>query len=173
MAWTASAFPIRWVNEIDYTCDNGKKQISVHVVICEETWEEVDNDTGEIVTREARHVWISTYPLTWFNVLERCNLGARCRWGIETSMLIEKHHGYNYEHRFSHNWNAMKGFHYLMRMAHVLNAIALCTRVVAQQVKRMGVRSFLKFVRESCANRWLSREWIQKFIQVTYQLHLV
>jgi hypothetical protein len=62
---------------------------------------------------------------------------------------------------------------YLMRMAHVLNAIALCTRVVAQQVKRMGVRSFLKFVRESCANRWLSREWIQKFIQVTYQLHLV
>ena len=85
--WRGRRQHFRWVNEIDYTCDNGKKQISVHVVICEETWEEVDNDTGEIVTREARHVWISTYPLTWFNVLERCNLGARCRWGIETSNL--------------------------------------------------------------------------------------
>jgi hypothetical protein len=88
-------------------------------------------------------------------------------------MLIEKHQGYNYEHRFSHNWNAMKGFHYLMRMAHMLNAIALCTRAVAQQVKKIGVQSFLKLVRETCANRWLSLAWIKKFIQLPYQLRLV
>jgi len=94
-------------------------------------------------------------------------------WGIETNMLIEKHQGYNYEHRFSFNWNAMKGFHYLMRMAHMLNAIALCTKAVAQQVKRIGVQSFLRLVRESCANCWLSLEWIQKFIRLPYQLRLV
>ena len=171
--WRGRRQHFRWVNDIDYRYDNGKSQISVHVVICVETWEEVDNETAEIVTREARHVWISSHWLTWFNVLERCNLGARCRWGIETIMLIEKHHGYNYEHRFSHNWNAMKGFHYLMRMAHMLNAIALCTMAVAQQVKRIGVLSFLKLVRETCANRWLSPKWIQKFIQLPYQLRLV
>jgi len=171
--WRGRRQHFRWVNDIDYRYDNGKSQISVHVVICVETWEEVDNETAEIVTRQARHVWISSHPLTWSNVLERCNHGARCRWGIETSMLIEKHHGYNYEHRFSHNWNAMKGFHYLMRIAQVLNAIALCTRAVAQQVKRIGVLSFLKLVRETCANRWLSPKWIQKFIQLPYQLRLV
>ena len=67
----------------------------------------------------------------------------------------------------------MKGFHYLMRMAHMLNAIALCSMAIAQEVKRMGVQSFLKLVCETCANRWLSREWIQKFIHRPYQLRLV
>ena len=171
--WRGRCQQFRWVNDIDYAYDNGKKHISVHVVICEETWEEVDNDSAEIVTRQARHVWISSHWLTWSNVLERCNHGARRRWGIETNMLIEKHQGYNYEHRFSHNWNAMKGFHYLMRMAHMLNAIALCTTAIAQEVKRIGVQSFLKLVRESCANRWLSLEWIKKFFHRPYQLRLV
>jgi hypothetical protein len=71
--WRGRCQQFRWVNDIDYTYDNGKKHISVHVVICEETWEEVDNDSAEIVTKQARHVWISSHPLTWFNVLERCN----------------------------------------------------------------------------------------------------
>ena len=31
-------------------------------------------------------------------VHERCNLGARHRWGIESGILVEKHQGYQYEH---------------------------------------------------------------------------
>lgn len=54
------------------------------------------------------------------NVHERCNLGARHRWGIETGFLVEKHHGYSYEHCFAYHWNAMKGYHALMRLAHLL-----------------------------------------------------
>jgi len=51
-------------------------------------------------------------------VHERCNLAARFRWGIEAGFRVEKHQGYHYEHAFALDWNAMKGYHHLLRMAH-------------------------------------------------------
>ena len=57
----------------------------------------------------------------------------------------------------------MKGYHYLMRLAHRVNARALATKRVASQVRTLGVQAFLRWVRESCAHRWLRREWIDRF----------
>jgi hypothetical protein len=63
---------------------------------------EGDPDKAEILTKHARHVWISSEPLRWDTGHERCNLGARWRWGgIEDSIQIEKRRDYYYEHSFS------------------------------------------------------------------------
>ena len=48
-----------WVNDILYSYDHDRKDAKVHVVGCDETWSAVDTDSGEIVTRQARHVWLS------------------------------------------------------------------------------------------------------------------
>jgi hypothetical protein len=93
-------------------------------------------------------------------------------FGIETSFLVEKCQGYHYEHAFSYTWNAMKGYHYLMRLAHLINALALATKRVASQVRTLGVQAFLRWVRESCAHRWLGREWIEHFRATPLQLRL-
>jgi hypothetical protein len=106
------------------------------------------------------------------NVHQRCNLGARQRWGIETSFLIEKHQGYFYEHAFSHDWNVMRGYHYLMRLAHLSNAPGLATKRVKTHCREMGVQAFLRWVRESCANRWLSAEWLEQLRLQPPQLRL-
>ena len=161
-----------WVNDIDYRYDNGRKHVAAHVVVCEETWEEVDSNSAEIVTKHARHAWISSEPLSYQNVLERCNQGARYRWGIENSMQVEKHYGYHYEHVFSYNWNAMRGFHCLMRMAHMFNAIALHTKRVRALVKPLGIQAFLKFVRDSLVGRWLSSDWRKAFVNMPFQLQI-
>jgi hypothetical protein len=161
-----------WVNDILYSYDNDRKSLRVHVVGCEETWQDVDLESAAIVDKHARHVWISSHPLHRDNVHENCNLGARQRWGIETSLLVEKCQGYHYEHPFSYNWNAMKGYHYLMRLAHLVNALALATKRVASQVRTLGVQAFLRWVRESCAHRWLRREWIERFRATPLQLRL-
>ena len=87
-------------------------------------------------------------------------------------MQIEKRQGYCYEHAFSHTWQAMKGYHYLMRLAYLLNALALASKQVAQQVRSLGVQAFLRWVRESCANPWLDRTWIKAFRNQTRQLRL-
>ncbi len=78
--------------------------------------EEVDQKSNEIVTKRGRHAWISSKPLNKGNVHGRCNLAARHRWGIESGILVEKRYGYQYEHCFSYNWKAMRGYHYLMRL---------------------------------------------------------
>jgi hypothetical protein len=46
--------------------------------------------------------------------------GARHRWRIENNFLVEKRQGYQYEHGFSHHWNALRGYHFQMRLGHIV-----------------------------------------------------
>jgi len=50
---------------------NLKKRIIVHVVVCQETWEEIDPETSAPVTKTSRHAWLSSKPLNRYNVHER------------------------------------------------------------------------------------------------------
>ena len=52
-----------WVNAIAYEFTNaGRQRLSLHVVVCEET-REVVNERGETVTKTARHAWLSSRRL--------------------------------------------------------------------------------------------------------------
>lgn len=53
---------------------------------------------GMSIPLMSEHLWLSGKPLNRWNLHERCNLGARSRWTMETEFLVEKHHGYQYEH---------------------------------------------------------------------------
>jgi hypothetical protein len=159
-----------WVNAIDYEFTQSARQhLSLYVVVCEESWEEI-NDDGQSVTQSARHAWISSRPLTRHNVHERCNLGARYRWGIEAGFLVEKHQGYHYEHAFALDWNAMKGYHYLMRMAHLFNTLARFARHLKALYAELGVRGVIAFIRQSCAAPWLDPGRVQALLSQPFQL---
>lgn len=161
-----------WVNAIEYEFTNaGRQRLGLHVVVCEESWEVVD-ENGQTVTKSARHAWLSSRSLTPHNVHERCNLGARYRWGIEAGFLVEKHQGYSYEHAFALNWNAMKGYHYLMRMAHLFNTLARFARHLKALYAELGVRATIAFVRQSCAAPWLNPERIRFLLSQPFQLQL-
>jgi len=171
--WKGRKQSFQWSNQIEYSYGEENKKIILNIVTCTEEYPGIDNKTGKEVQKTAFHAWLSSHPLNSDNVHERCNLGARHRWGIENSFQTEKCGGYNYSHIFSRNWNAMKGFHYLMRLAHLMNAVALHTKRVAKLVLKKGIRAFLAFVRETCANRWLSPEWIQKLRLAPFQFQFV
>ena len=161
-----------WVNAIDYVFTHaGRRQLSLHVVVCEETWEVV-NEQGDTLTKTARHAWLSSRPITRHNVHERCNLGARYRWGIEAGFLVEKHQGYHYEHAFALDWNAMKGYHYLMRMAHLFNTLARFSRHLKALYAELGVRATIAFIRQSCAAPWLDPERMRDLLSKPFQLQL-
>jgi hypothetical protein len=97
-----------WVNDISYNykdpASGRSKTQKVHAVICEESWQEIAPGSTQVVPKTSKHAWLSDQPLHRGNVHERCNLGARHRWGIESGILVEKHHGYQYEHCFSYEW---------------------------------------------------------------------
>jgi len=172
--WGDRRQQFEWVNDIEYEYGpNGRKKQIIHMVICEETWEEVAKDSAEIVRKTSRHVWISDKPFSKENVHKRCNLCARHRWGIESGILIEKRHGYGYEHAFSYNWNAMKGYHYLMRLAHFINILAIYSESLIGLVREFGVRGFIRFVWETLVGRWLTPLWVQERLGKTFQLRLI
>jgi len=162
-----------WVNDIEYYYGTGeKKKLILHMVICEESWEQI-NAEGKLVSKSKRHCWISSKPLTAENVHERCNLGARYRWGIEEGFLVEKHQGYHYEHCFSYNWNAMRGYHYLMHLAHLFNILSCFSVSLIEKVKMYGIRGFIKFIRETLSAPWLDPEVVRKLLSRPFQLRLV
>jgi hypothetical protein len=165
-----------WVNDIpyEYAAPNTqrKKQLKLHAVICEESWEEIALDSTQVVTKTSRHAWLSDQPLHPRNVHSRCNLGARHRWGIESGFLVEKHQGYQYEHCFAYDWQAMRGYHYLMRLGHALNVLARYSYALAKYVRDLGVRGLIEFVRSTIAGPWLKAEDFQRIVTATGQIRL-
>lgn len=171
--WRGRSQRFHWINDIEYCYGpNGRKTQTVHLVVCEESWPEVD-ESGEIVTKSGRHVWISSEPLSRSTVHRRCNLGARRRWDIEEQIKVEKRHGYHYEHCYSYNWNALRGYHYLMRIAHFINALAQYSIQLAQTVKEKGLQGFIQFVRETLSGRWLDPGEVESRLSQPFQLRFV
>ena len=125
-----------------------------------------------IEEKNSRHAWLSSKPITRANVRTRCNLVARNRWGIESNILVEKRQGYQYEHCFSENWTAMKGYHYLMRLAHFINSIALKSIYLAEKVLVHGVRGLIEFIRNTLSGPWLNADHFKVFILKKHQLRL-
>jgi hypothetical protein len=172
--WGRRRQQFHWINHIEYRYgDHERKRQSVHLVVCDEAWEEIEKGSTSVVTRTARHVWLSSEPLNRANVHERCNLGARHRWAIESSFLVEKRHGYHYEHCFSYDWQAMKGYHYLMRLAHALNVLALYSSALVRKVRELGVSGLLRFVYETLTGPWLDGAQVQALLDRPFQLRLV
>jgi len=164
----------RWANDIEYCFGpNGKKMQIVHVVECVETWQEVEKAGSEVVEKSGRHVWLSSEPLSRGNLHERCNLGARSRWTIEIGILVEKHHGYRYEHCFSYTWQAMRGYHYLMRLGHLFNTLSRYSDRLRKLIKDTGVQGLIRFIRETLSGPWLDHEWISNKLDGQFQLRLI
>ena len=172
--WGERRQHFQWVNAIRYEYGpNAKKTVDVHVVVCRESWEVLDPDTAQIVTKQSKHAWISSRPLSRLNVHTRCNLGARYRWGIEGAFLVEKHQGYAYEHTFAKNWNAMKGYHFLMRLAHLINTLARFSKELAGLFATLGVQAAIGFIRNTLTGPWLDAQQVEERLSRPFRLRLL
>jgi len=172
--WQGRRQIFRWANEVEYDYGvNRRKSLTIHVVVCEESFEEIDAKTGCVVTKTSRHAWISSNPIDRKNIHERCNLMGRKRWLQENNILKEKHQGYSYEHIFSHNWNAMKGYHYLMHIARMINEMALYSVSLIEHVKEVGIQSFIHKFYIAMVYMKLDTERLRRLTESPGQLRLV
>ena len=98
---------------------------------------------------------------------------AHYRWRIENNILVEKHQGYSYEHCLSYNWNAMKGYHYLMKIGHFINVLVVNSELLIEQVRRRGVQRFIEFLYMALAGAPLDKEGLDRGSKARYQLRFV
>jgi len=137
----------QWSNSLEYIYGNNHKKLSLNLVVCNESWLEMHpRSGGKPELKKSKYAWLSSEKLTPENVFKRCTKIARYRWRIENNFLIEKHQGYNYSHCYSYDWNAMKGYHYLMKIGHFLNVLITHSSLIKEYVTCLGIRGFIKKV---------------------------
>jgi len=137
----------KWINDVEHFYgDNGRNRVTFDVAICEERWEETSRKTGEIESKSTRYVWVSGKTLTKTNIEYRSIKIGRYRWKIENNFLVLKHQGYEYEHCFSYNWNAMVGFHHLMKLGRFINVLIANSELFEEKVKVLGIRGLLEHI---------------------------
>ena len=162
-----------WANDIEYCYGpNERLRLRLHVVVCEEHWTTRDREDQE-TEHHVRFAWVSGTPLSAKNVVERCNRAARHRWDIEEHILACKHHGYQSTHAFSLNWNALRGWHYLLLLGRLLNTLACYSTGLWDLVCTRGFRGTLLFLRETYLNPWLSPERLRALCARKAQLRLM
>ena len=169
-SWGDREQTFTWSNEIEYKYEqDGKvKKTEVHVIVCEETWEETKLD-GTIEKKYSKYAWISDQVLTKKNIHIRCNLMGRARC-IESNILLEKHYGYSYEHCFSYTWSVMKGYHYLMHIAHIINAIMFTTEYFYEKVKEKTMGGVINLFQKALESTFLDKERLLKILSQNYQI---
>jgi hypothetical protein len=163
-----------WANHIEYEYgeNRGRREI-VHVVICYETWQENHSrTTGKEEEMKTRYAWISSAPLHHGNVFLRCTKMGRYRWRIENNILTEKHQGYEYEHCYSYTWNAMEGYHYLMKIGRLLNVMAANSELLIDKVQKLGIRGFVNYLKEALAGNLLDKEKVTEASEKEIQWRL-
>ena len=164
-----------WANDIEYEYgENGRNKEILNVVICHETWQENHSrSTGVVEEKKTRYAWISSKRLNEKNVFTRCTKMGRYRWKIENNILTEKHQGYDYEHCYSYAWNAMEGFHYLMKIGRFLNVLALNSELLIDKVMELGIRGFFAYLKLACSGSPLDKEKLVKAVEGRHQWRLV
>lgn len=141
----------RWINDVEYFFGNkGRSSARLHVVVCEETWEETSRTTDKTVSNSTRYVWISGKEISKTNAETRCLKIGRYRWKIENNFLVMKHQRYRYEHCFSYDWNAMVGFHHLMQIGRFINVLLVHSELLEKKVNELGITGLLAFIFKAC-----------------------
>ena len=81
--------------------------------------------------------------------------------------------GYCYEHLYAEHWNAMRGYHYLMRIGRLLNLLAEFSATLVQWFRDKGPQGFITFVRTTLSGPWLDNRQVDQRLSLPFQLRLV
>jgi hypothetical protein len=160
--WGRRQQEYHWSNGLEYTYGNNHKKLKLNLVTCTETWIEEHPRSGKKPKKMiSEYAWLSSERITAKNAFELCTVVARSRWRIENLFLKAKHHGYSYSHCFSHDWNTMKGFHYLMKFGLFLNALVAYSESLSTYVQIEGLRGFVKTIwKKITEGKWPSSDII-------------
>lgn len=119
-----------WVDDLPY------EGHPLKAIFCKETFRE------EIKKFE----YLTNLDVSRDSVTQIVNKGGRLRWKIENQGFnAQKNEGYELEHAYSLNLNAIKNFYYLLQIAHIFFQLMVKGSLFSNFIKQMG--SFKNFVR--------------------------
>ncbi len=67
----------------------------------------------------------------------------------------------------------MKGYHYLMRLAHLFNTLARLSSELAGLFLELGVRAAIGFIHNTLTGPWLAPQAVELRLKQPFRLRLV
>ena len=67
----------------------------------------------------------------------------------------------------------MKGYHYLMRLAHLLNTLARFSTELAELFSGLGVQAAIGFIRNTLTGPWLDHQELERRMTTAFRLRLL
>ena len=67
----------------------------------------------------------------------------------------------------------MKGYHYLMRLGHLINTLARFSKVLAKLFGELGVQATIEFIRNTLSGPWLNLHELEQWISKPFRLRLL
>ena len=77
------------------------------------------------------------------------------------------------EYIFSHDFEAMRGYHYLMHISWMVNEMAFHSIYLTEHLKAVGFRAFIYILKTALINRELDKERLSRLRESPGQLRLV
>ena len=102
------------------------------------------------------------------------NQGGRLRSKIENQGFnSQKNEGYNLEHAYSKNYNAIKCFYHLMQIAHIINQLMQHGAQVKQIINESGsLENFYLELWEDFRNQGVDKYFIHHIMHNCFQIRL-
>jgi hypothetical protein len=66
----------------------------------------------------------------------------------------------------------MKGYHYLMRLGHLINTLARFSKELATLFGELGVQATIEFIRNTLTGPWLDLKIITQRLSKSFRLRL-
>jgi hypothetical protein len=158
----------RWVNGIDY------EDYLLNVLECKEI-KNVKNRFGEIEEQQTTFIWLTNIEIDKYNYLSLSNEGGRLRWKIENEGFnMQKNGGYNLEHNFCQDDNAIKNFYLLMQIAHMLNQLMELDSLLSGEIKKKygSIKNFTWLLLENFRTTVFELAEIQAIESSAFRIHL-
>ncbi len=67
----------------------------------------------------------------------------------------------------------MKGYHYLMHLAHFLNTLARFSKNLAKLFAERGIQATIKFIRNTLTGPWLNVHALEQRLDQPFRLRLL
>lgn len=147
-----------WVNEIEYA------DHKLNVLECRETKPDKSLKT---------FVWLTNLPLDKDNHQKIANKGGRLRWKIENEGFnTQKNGGYELEHIYCINENAIKNLYILLQIAHILNQLMEKGSLIKGSVRKVfgSIRNFARRLLEDFRVRVLPEAKLQSLLATSFQI---
>lgn len=113
--------------------------------------------------------FVTDLPVTKRTVKELAGAGRR-RWAIENEGFnTQKNHGYNLEHRFSHDYRAWKNHYYLIQIGHMISQILEAWEKLWEKVKQSREQKHRRLLEAWKQERLKEIDTAEKRIQIRFE----